>query len=42
VTYHDLGAQYFDDRDKTGLIKRTVKRLDALACIVEVQLPAAA
>jgi transposase len=42
VTYHDLGAQHFDERDKTGLIKRTVKRLEALGCTVEVQLPAAA
>jgi transposase len=42
VTYYDLGAQYFDERDKAGVIRRAVKRLEALGCTVDVQLPAAA
>jgi transposase len=42
VSYHDLGAQYFDERDKAGVIRRAVKRLEALGCTVDVQLPAAA
>jgi len=42
VTYQDLGAQYFDERDQAGVIRRAVKRLEALGCTVDVQLPIAA
>ena len=30
VRYQDLGANYFDNRDKEGIVKRSIKRLEAL------------
>jgi hypothetical protein len=40
VTYHKLGADYFDHRDKTQITRRLVRRLEALGVSVEVR-PAA-
>jgi transposase len=37
VEYHDLGAQYFDQRDKTQLAKRLLQRLRDLGVEVEVK-----
>ena len=28
--YHDLGADYFDQRNKTNIVNRTVRRLEQL------------
>lgn len=36
-TYHDLGATYLDERDKTNLIKRTVKRFAQLGYQVNIE-----
>jgi transposase len=36
-TYHDLGATYLDERDKTNLIKRTVKRFAQLGFRVNIE-----
>lgn len=36
VAYRDLGAAHFDRRDKTKIIRRLVKRLADLGCVVEV------
>lgn len=35
--YHDLGATYLDERDKTNLIKRTVKRFAQLGYQVDIE-----
>jgi hypothetical protein len=40
VTYHELGADYFDHRDKVQITRRLVRRLEALGLSVEVR-PAA-
>jgi transposase len=40
VTYHELGADYFDHRDKAQITRRLVQRLEALGLSVEVR-PAA-
>lgn len=37
ATYHDLGATYFDQRDKTRVTKRLLKRLADLGLEVEVR-----
>lgn len=42
VPYQDLGSHYFEERDREGFVRRTVKRLEALGCTVQVQLPTAA
>ena len=36
-TYHDLGATYLDERDKTNLIKRTVKRFAQLGYQINIE-----
>ena len=38
--YRDLGATWFDERDRTATIRRSVRRLEALGCRVTVE-PAA-
>jgi len=38
--HHDLGRNYYDERDKQMVVKRTVKRLEALGYKVTVE-PAA-
>jgi transposase len=40
VQYRDLGAEYFERRDKQKVVKRLVRRLEELGC--QVQLGAAA
>jgi hypothetical protein len=40
VRYHDLGADYFEHRDKAQIARRLVRRLEALGLSVEVR-PAA-
>jgi transposase len=40
VMYHDLGADYFEHRDKAQIARRLVRRLEALGLSVEVR-PAA-
>jgi len=40
VMYHELGADYFDHRDKVQITRRLVRRLEALGLSVEVR-PAA-
>lgn len=42
VAYHDLGAQYFDERDRQGVVRRTKKRLEDLGYEVELRLAPAA
>jgi transposase len=37
VEYHDLGSQYFDQRDKERLAKRLLQRLRDLGVNVEVK-----
>ena len=37
VRYQDLGADYFDKRDKEGVVRRSVKRLEALGYEVTVK-----
>ncbi len=41
VTYHDLGPDHFDRRDKAQSIKRLVRRLSDLGCEVEIRARAA-
>jgi transposase len=36
VEYKDLGADHFDQRDKTKTIRRLVRRLNDLGCEVEI------
>lgn len=36
TTYQDLGANYFDERDRQSVIRRSVRRLEALGCQVIV------
>jgi len=36
-TYQDLGANYFDEREKHALQRRLVRRLEALGLEVSVQ-----
>ncbi|MGQ9756086.1 MAG: IS110 family transposase, partial [Desulfotomaculales bacterium] len=38
--YVDLGANYFDEQDKTAIVRRSVKRLEKLGYKVTVE-PAA-
>lgn len=38
--YEDLGAKYFDERDKTATLRRAVQRIEKLGYKVTVQ-PAA-
>lgn len=38
--FHDLGANYFDQRDRTNVVRRLKRRIEALGYTVEVQ-PAA-
>lgn len=42
IDYYDLGAQYFDERDRNGIIRRAVQRLEALGCEVEIRQAAVA
>ncbi len=42
VEYEDLGGQYFDERDRRGVVRRSVKRLEDLGYDVEVRPKAAA
>jgi transposase len=42
VDYQDLGAQHFDERDREGVVRRAVKRLESLGYEVELQLAPAA
>jgi len=37
LPYRDLGATYLDERNKTNLIKRTVRRLEQLGYKVNVE-----
>jgi transposase len=37
VTYHELGGQYFDERDRQAVQRRLVHRLEALGYAVSVQ-----
>jgi transposase len=37
VTYHDLGGQYFDARDRQAVQRRLVRRLEALRYAVSLQ-----
>jgi hypothetical protein len=41
VNYQELGADFFDKRDKAGIVKRSVKRLEALGYEVSVKPKAA-
>jgi transposase len=41
VEYQDLGAHYFDERDRTGVIRRAVARLEALGLRVIIEDPEA-
>lgn len=41
VEYHDLGSQYFEERDREGVIRRSVARLKALGVEVTVHDPQA-
>jgi len=41
VNYRELGADFFDKRDKAGIVKRSVKRLEALGYEVSVKPKAA-
>lgn len=40
--YHDLGGQYFDERDRTEVVRRCVQRIEKLGYRVTVDLAAAA
>lgn len=42
VDYQELGAQYFDERDREGVIRRAVARLKALGVTVTIEDPQAA
>jgi hypothetical protein len=43
ATYQDLGGNYFDERNRTGVEKRLVRRLEQLGYHVSLQsLPSAA
>jgi transposase len=35
-SYHELGSNFFDQRDKTGLQRRLVQRLEKLGYTVEL------
>ena len=35
--YHDLGPTHFDDRDRNGVQKRLVRRLEQLGYQVDLQ-----
>ena len=37
VRYQDLGANYFDKRNREGVVRRSVKRLEALGYEVTVK-----
>jgi transposase len=37
VTYHELGGQYFDERDRQAVQRRLVRRLEALGYAVSLQ-----
>ena len=37
TTYHELGHTYFDERDKSALVRRTVKRLESLGYRVTLE-----
>jgi transposase len=37
VTYHEVGSQYFDDRDRQAVQRRLVRRLEALGYAVSLQ-----
>ena len=39
-SYHELGSNFFDQRDKTGLQRRLVQRLEKLGYTVELHSPA--
>jgi transposase len=39
VEYHDLGGQYFEERDREGVIRRSVARLKALGLEVTIRDP---
>ena len=41
VEYHDLGGQYFDERDRQGVVRRAKQRLESLGYDVELHLRAA-
>jgi transposase len=41
VTYHELGADYFDRRHKERAVRRHVRQLEALGSRVTVEAPAA-
>ena len=42
VPYHDLGPNYFDERDRRAVERRLVRRLKALGYKVELLTPAQA
>lgn len=37
VPYHDLGADYFDRRDRTAVVRRLRRRIEALGYRVDLQ-----
>jgi transposase len=37
VTYHELGGQYVDERDRQAVQRRLVRRLEALGHAVSLQ-----
>lgn len=37
VEYHDLGPEYFAQRDKDGVTKRLLQRLRDLGAVVDVK-----
>jgi transposase len=37
VTSHELGGQYFDERDRQSVQRRLVRRLEALGYAVSLQ-----
>ena len=41
MDYHELGAQYFDERDRQGVVRRSVRRLESLGYTVALQVAAA-
>jgi transposase len=37
--YHDLGSNYFDERDRTQVARQSIRRLEQLGYTVTVETP---
>lgn len=37
ASYHDLGGNYFDERNQQAGVKRAVRRIEQLGCRVTVE-----